>query len=314
MRWRRVLFLVMVLMLAACSGQNTASAPTGFGQPVPNQVNPSQGNNAQGLNSPTQAMQVILVPSEVVVGPNRFAIGLIDPLHGMVRDASVHLRYFDLSNPSQPVPESEADATRLETADHSSAIYAQEREFKRAGQWGVEVQAHLSNGLSLVKRIGFQVVASSPTLKIGDKVPALSTRTAAEVGNDLHKLSSATNPNPAFYRLSLAQALTNGKPTLLLFATPAFCQSRLCGPSYDVLTSLQQRYGDRFNYVHVEVYTGLPNPAANNWQLDPAMTAFGLQSEPWLYVINKGVVTYRVEGLFTADEVAQQIKPLAGPS
>jgi hypothetical protein len=139
-------------------------------------------------------------------------------------------------------------------------------------------------------------------------VPSVKTEVGTDVGNDLTKLTSALTPNPAFYQMTLAEAMTNGKPTLLLFATPAFCQTRFCGPAYDVTSELQKEYGDQINFIHVEIYTGLPDPSATNWQLAPAMTAFGLSSEPWLFVLDrKGVVIYRVEGLFTAEEIEEYI-------
>jgi hypothetical protein len=175
------------------------------------------------------------------------------------------------------------------------------------------VQARFPDGTSMTQRIGFQVVANSPTLKPGMKAPALATRTAADVGGNLRMISSAPQPNPSFYHQSLAQAMANGKPTALLFATPLFCQTRLCGPSYDVIDHLQQRYGNALNFVHVEVYTGLPNPAETNWQLDPAMTAFGVQTEPWLFLIDKtGTIIYRVEGLFTEGKIEQHLETLLG--
>ncbi len=303
----RIFALVFItLALAACSGQPTTNS-AGFNQPSPNRVAPAPTVSGAAASP---ALQVILVPSELIVGPNRFAVGLIDSQHGMIRNALVHLRYFDLSDPSKPTVESEADATLEQTPDGESTIYAQEREFARAGPWGVEVQAHLPDGSIIVKRIGFQVVDHSSTLKPGDHVPALETRTYKDVDGNLHLLTSAPKPNPEFYRLSLAQALSNGKPTVLLFSTPGFCQTRLCGPAYDIITQVQQQFRDQFNFIHVEVYRGLPNPADTNWQLDPAMTAFGLHTEPWVYVIDKGVVAYRVEGLFTEAEIEQHLKTL----
>lgn len=305
-----IVLLILTFALAACSRQPTTVSP-GFSQPAPNRIAPVPPNNGDaGLS----AVQVILVPSELVVGPNRFAVGLIDPQRGMIHDAQVHFRYFDLHDPSKPTVESEADGAKLETPDGESTIFAQEREFSRAGPWGVEVQARLSDGSTIVKRIGFQVVDHSSTLKPGDRVPVLETRTYKDVDGNLHQLSSAPKPNPEFYRLSLAQALTNGKPTVLLFSTPAFCQTRLCGPAYDIISHLETHYRDQVNFIHVEVYRGLPNPAETNWELDPAMTTFGLQTEPWVYLIDKGVVAYRVEGLFTEAEIEQHLKALAAPA
>ncbi|MGE5141060.1 MAG: hypothetical protein ACM3JD_16455 [Rudaea sp.] len=301
-----IALLMLATALAACSSQPNPVAP-GFSQPVPNRIAPAPPNSGA---TAVPALQVILVPSELIVGPNRFAIGLIDPQRGMIHDATVHFRYFDLRDPTKPTLESEADATELQTPDGESTIFAQEREFARAGSWGVEVQARLPDGSTLDRGIGFKVVDRSATLKPGDRVPSLQTRTYKDVDGNLHQLTSAPNPNPAFYRLSLAQALTNGKPTVLLFSTPAFCQTRLCGPAYDLISQLERQYRDQVNFIHVEVYRGLPNPAETNWELDPAMTAFGLQTEPWVYVIDKGVVTFRVEGLFTGAEIEQHLKAL----
>lgn len=289
---KRILVLTLAaLLLAACSSPSVTV-------PTPTTAAPA-------------SLQVVIVPSELIVGQNRFAVGLIDPVKGMLHDAAVHFRYFDLSDPAKPTVESEADAVRYQTPDGLTTYYAHEREFKRAGDWGVEVQARLPDGTTTDQRLSFRVVADSPTLKPGMRAPALKTRTAADVGNDLKQLSSATTPNPAFYRVSLAQAITSGKPTVLLFATPAFCQTRMCGPAYDVVSAAQQQNGDAANFIHVEVYSGLPNPAANGFQLDVAMKAFGLTTEPWVFLIDKnGVISWRVEGPVTAGEIEQHLKPL----
>lgn len=305
------------LLLAACAGPATAD----FDPPIPNQLEEvhreiaHQNHEHEHVQEAqaTATMQVVLVASELVVGPNRFAVGLFDEAGHVIQEATVHFHYYDLSNPATPVLEAEADATPLHTPDGFTTIYTQEREFKRAGEWGVEVQARFPDGATALKRIGFEVLADSPTLKAGQLVPALVTPTANLVSSDLSKLTSAPAPNPAFYELSLAQAITNGKPTVLLLATPAFCQTRFCGPAYEQTSELQSRYGDAFNFVHVEVYTGLPNPAANNWEVTPAMAAFGLTTEPWLYLIDAhGKIVYRVEGVFTAAEVEPHLQSLTG--
>jgi len=256
----------------------------------------------------TAEMGVALVPSELVVGLNRFAVGLFDKDGQAVNDAQVGFRYFDLSDPKAPVLESEADAIERKAEDGLTTIFSHDRAFDRAGDWGVEVQASFPDGSAAIKRIGFQVLADSASPMPGEQVPSVKTEVSADVGNDLTKLTSSLTPNPAFYDVSLAEAMTNGKPTMLLFATPAFCQTRFCGPSYDVTSELQKKYGDQINFVHVEIYSGLPDPSVTDWQLAPAMTAFGLSTEPWLFLLDrKGVVVYRVEGLFTPEEIEQYI-------
>jgi hypothetical protein len=291
--------ILLALVISACAGASPARPANG--QPLP------------GVPSPSTAtrLQADLVPSELIVGDNRFAVGLMDSNGQMIHDATVHFQYYDLSNPKTPALESEADAVRLETPDRLTTIFANERKFERAGNWGVVIQARLPDGSAGMASIGFQVLAESPTLKVGQKMPALDTPTAGQVNDNLKLLTSSIRPNPAFYRSSLAQAVQSGKPTLLLLSTPAYCTSRMCGPAYDTTGDLQKLYGDRINFVSVEVYTGLPNPAESNWQLNPVMQDLGLATEPWLFLVDKnGTVAYRVEGLFTADEVQKHISSI----
>ncbi len=158
-------------------------------------------------------------------------------------------------------------------------------------------------------RIRFEVLPTSQTLVVGEVAPHIATPTLAASANDLSHLTSAPSPNLAFYQLSLDQALANGKATVVLFATPAFCQTRFCGPDYEIISGLQARYGEVFNFIHIEIYTGLPNPASNNWEIAPAMAAFGLATEPWVYILDQsGTVTYRVEGMFSADEIDRHLQ------
>ncbi|MFQ5813960.1 MAG: TlpA family protein disulfide reductase [Anaerolineae bacterium] len=313
-----ILLLFISIVLVACAGKPTSETAAGFDTPIPNRVEVHQDADHDGHDhvhvdesQATADMQVALVASELVVGPNRFAVGLFDSAGRVVHDAVVHFHYFDLSQPDAPALESEADATRLQTPDGLTTIFAHQREFDRAGAWGVEVQARFADGTAAIKRIGFQVLVDSPTLQPGDKAPAVDTPTAADVNKDLRRLTSASEANPAFYELRLAEAIASGKPTALLFATPAFCQTRFCGPAYEITSALQKRYGDAVNFVHVEVFTGLPDPSVNNWEVAPAMTAFGLSTEPWLFLIDRdGTIVYRVAGVFTAAEVERQIQAL----
>ena len=310
-----ILFFFISAVLIACRTEAPVETTAAFDTPIPNRVEIHQETGQDDHEhdhvqetQATTAMEVALVASELVVGPNRFAVGLLNADGGLVQEAAVHFHYYDLSDPAAPLLEIEADATPVHSPDGLATIFTHERQFDRAGEWGVEVQASFPDGTTAVKRIGFEVLADSPTLKPGQLAPAPLTPTSAEVSNDLSRITSALTPNPAFYRLSLSQALSSGKPTVLLFATPAFCQTRFCGPAYEQASELESRFGESFNFIHVEVYTGLPNPAANNWEVAPAMAAYGLTTEPWLYLIDAGgKIVYRVEGVFSTAEVERHL-------
>ncbi len=309
----RALLLLLLVTLAAC-GQPAAPDAAEFETPLSNKTELHDDEAGDGHTHLAEAevtgeLNVVMVSTELVAGPERFAVGLFDAERNMIHDAEVHFHYYDLSDPEQAVLEMEADARRLNSAEGPTTIYTHERTFDRPGDWGVEVEARLPDGTAARQRLGFRVDAASDSPTPGEEAPALKTPTLADVDGDLSRLTSAPDPNPALYQLSLAEAVNNQKPTVLLFATPAFCQSRFCGPAYDTLSNLQQQYGDRVNFIHLEVFGGLPNPANSGFKVSPYVEAFKLQSDPWLYFIDEqGTVRYRVEGLFTGTEVERQLQ------
>jgi len=66
-----------------------------------------------------------------------------------------------------------------------------------------------------------------------------------------------------------------------------------------VLESLFPQYSDRFWFEHIEVHDPASGDAYN-----PVYVGFGLQSEPWVYVVNsQGIVADRFEGPVTTDQL-----------
>ena len=132
---------------------------------------------------------------------------------------------------------------------------------------------------------------------IGDAAPLSDTPTVTTV-TDLRTISSSPEPDPALYRLSVAQAVRAGKPAVITFATPAFCVTATCGPQVSDLSVLAERYEDQVSFVHVEVYRDPHriNPADPARELVPAVDEWGLVSEPWTFVVGSdGRITDRFE-------------------
>ena len=44
------------------------------------------------------------------------------------------------------------------------------------------------------------------------------------------------------------------KPAILLFATPALCQSRVCGPVVDIAEQVKAERGDEAAFIHQEIF------------------------------------------------------------
>ena len=97
------------------------------------------------------------------------------------------------------------------------------------------------------------------------------------------------------------------EPILLLFATPKFCQSRVCGPVVDVAQQAQHEFEGKANFIHMEIY----NDNEPSKGVRPQVRRFHLPTEPWLFAINReGVVSATIEGAFGTklmDETVEKV-------
>ncbi|MEM7334699.1 MAG: hypothetical protein AAF490_21665 [Chloroflexota bacterium] len=281
---KRFLFaIISIFIVVGCSGQAVEPTPV------------------------VRDVQVTLVNSEITPGFSRIAIALFDSNNQFIHDAEVEFEYFDLTDIDNPVSESSATAVTRQTADGFTTIYTHFRTLERAGSWGLQVNASFPDGSIAQQGIAFQVVTEAVSFPVGLKAPPVDTLTRAVV-DDISLITTAFEPVPAFYDLSIRDALENEKPTIIYFSTPAFCQTRLCAPGYEELADFHEDAANEYNFVHIEVFEGLPNPAESGWPLAPAMVAFGLTTEPWLYVVDaSGTVVMRLEGLFTAAELQETL-------
>lgn len=289
-----VLMLFAAALLAACG--TTTSPP----------ASPTETSGS--------SVQAAVAASNLVVGANRLPIGLIvDGTPINEPNAKVRLRFFYLAG-------AEADRSRVAGESDATyfgqglpaAVYVTYPNFPKAGAWGVEVEATLPNRQPSISRLRVDVLASDPTPPLGSPAIAVDTPTI-KTQSDLSRITSDPEPNPALYQVSLSEALGNGKPTAVLFGTPGFCETATCGPSIKVLGALQKTYGDRMNFIHVEVYQYpfSESVLANPQRLVPAMDAWRLRSEPWLFLIGpERTIEYKYEGGITVEELTPVLDEL----
>jgi hypothetical protein len=141
--------------------------------------------------------------------------------------------------------------------------------------------------------------------QVGQKAPLIHTQTPADVGGDLSKITTRVPPDTQ-NEVDYADVLGK-KPIVLLFATPQFCQSRVCGPVVDVAEQLKHSYGDKVAFIHEEIYKD--NDPSKGTR--PQVETFHLPSEPWLFAINRhGVIAEEVEGAFGVDELTRVVRGL----
>ncbi len=180
--------------------------------------------------------------------------------------------------------------------------------FDRPGVWEVQVTL-TENGESRVGSTFLQVNQDSSAPSVGDEAPLTVSKTASTV-DEVRQISSAFNPDPRFYSLSLDQALTNGRPTVVLFSTPAFCVTQTCGPQLDTLGELMEEHGERVDFIHVEIFDNiremLDTGDSTIGEVAQPVEDWSLITEPWTFFVDsQGVITSRFEQFTTLDELSE---------
>ena len=223
-------------------------------------------------------------PNQFIGGPDEAAVIVLESVDG---DGSAEVPASWLSNPGVAL-----------------GVYTAPVTFDEAGLWSVSIKGADDAVAAALVEVG----TDSPIPEAGESAPPSSTLTGS-TPDELEVISTDPDPDPGFYDLSIADAVANGRPTVVVFATPAFCQTAVCGPTIDI--AKQEAEGrDEIDFVHVEPYD-VERARANDLQPVEAMFEWGLATEPWIFVVDEdGTITARFEGIVGADELTAAIDDL----
>jgi hypothetical protein len=297
------LLVAAAVSLGACSGGEPDRSPESLSSPR------GQGSGARSFQQPFTDVEAypVFASSEIVVGPNRLLVGLLNDKDAPIGSPKVDMKikFFDLDESAQS-PVSRADMGFVWIQRPYLGLYKSRVRFDSPGKWGAEVTVN-GGGLNETVRASFDVSRTSSTPPLGSRPPASHTPTGSDVAR-LSAISTDDDPTPRFYDLSIAQALEAGRPSVVVFATPKFCSSAACGPTLDVVEGVARGFPE-VNFVHVEPYE-LP---ADPGDLKPvkAVSQWGLPSEPWVFVMDsKGRVVEKYEGIVGPLELRGRLRRL----
>ena len=150
--------------------------------------------------------------------------------------------------------------------------------------------------------VGFAILSLSSCddnlaggLKRGELAPRLPTKTLADVGGDMSKITTYRQPDARMYQYSLDKALALGKPIVLEFATPGHCT--VCDGQLQRLKALMDKYQAQVLFLHMDQYE---NPVA--------FIAYRVKGDPWTFIIDdKGVVRFQRPGSMLYGEMEMAI-------
>lgn len=294
----RPLLLLALVALAAAGCGSVIGPPAVLPPPTPS----------------TETLRLALATSDLAVGDNRIVFGVIHAQTGAVSDAVVQVSSFYL-------PPGEAQQGPIEIVDAAfrawpvspRGVYTAQLQFDRAGEWGIGVTVASPDGAERTASARVQVKPQSATPAIGSPAPASVSKTLADV-DDISQLTTDVDPDAELYAATIADALTDGKPLVVTFSTPAYCQTATCGPQLDVIKRLKADYGSAATFIHIEVYDN-PHEIEGDLSravISPTLTEWGLPSEPWTFVIDRaGIVRAKFESFTTREELEAALRAVA---
>lgn len=334
--------------LAGCGGGSNGSTDSSQNT-AESRPAPPKGDfpNAEGKTL-AQVVEAAAGPSTLVVSPaakafykgtNRYPFGVFERDGNQVGDAEVAL-YFarvPLRKGTAAGTKSEKDAfaeslerpalgpypaglesmatkpaframTTTSDPDAALGVYHASVDFPSDGEWRIVALIKEGDELRTAQvSPGASVGIFARVPRPGQKAPLIHTPTPEDVGGDLSRITTRIPPDTQ-NEVDYADVLGK-EPIVLLFATPQFCQSRVCGPVADVTEQVKQLYGDKAKFIHMEIY----NDNDPNKGVRPQVRAFHLPGEPWLFAINQsGRIEAEIEGAFGVEELTSVVKGLTG--
>jgi hypothetical protein len=145
---------------------------------------------------------------------------------------------------------------------------------------------------------------------IGQPMPSVDTPTVDNPG-DVDPICTRS-PVCEFHDHTPAEMLAQGKPFVLLIATPSFCQTEFCGPVLDVLIGVQPDFAD-ITMIHAEVYENPIEVGGNlgdpNLRPAPVLQAMAMDYEPSLFIVGSdGLVMHRLDNVYDESELRSALE------
>lgn len=302
--------MVLGALVAACSAAGPGSSspsdttPSGAppsisaGAPCATSAAPTD-ISAWGPPATSPTLIPLLVTNYVSCGRARILFLYLDASSNVASapNRSASVSFYDLGRDPNKVVAT-ADGAFVWTIQDERGMYVLDVDLPEAGTWGAEFSTQAPGSAPESVRLTFEVHENSPTVAVGAQAPASVTPTLADVGGDVKKISTDTQPDPDFYSTSVADALAQHKPFVLVFATPKFCASAQCGPTLDRLKPVAAAHKD-VTFINVEPYKlqvvdGQLQPvldASGGLQATDATNQWGLLTEPWIFAVDRsGIV------------------------
>ena len=301
--------VALAVPLTGCGSDDQETVSAGSAQAASEFPAP-EGRTLDEMLADFDSSELVVLPAGQVftLGSNRLGFGVFTVDREEVPDVDVALYAAHESNgrAKGPFParieslETEPAFRAKTTADDpdsAKVVYTSEVVLDRPGEWRLIAAVDQDGELVASRLPSVNVVRDDPVPAPGERAPRVRTPTVDDVG-DIAEIDTRI-PHSTLHEDDLAEVIGE-KPVVLVFATPALCQSRVCGPVVDATEQVKRDHGDDAAFIYSEIYRDNdPNKG-----LREPVRAFNLPTEPWLFVIDdKGRIDTRIEGAFSVAEL-----------
>ena len=240
------------------------------------------------------------------VGVNRLAFAVIGPdgapAYGptvvYVADSRTGVAKGPFAAPADPMIPQQKFESKQSSLDSNAiqAIYETKIPLPKVGTWTVLSLTQTPSGLVGSEASTIKVAASSTVPDVGDRAPSVHTATGTSTSSG-SQVDTRDPKAPTLHQADFAK-VRGTAPVALMFSSPQFCVSRVCGPVTDLMLQLQAAYGNTVTAIQQEAYSKFPNPAVQMKQFG-LVARDGSFSEPWLFTVRSdGTIAARLEGAF----------------
>jgi hypothetical protein len=178
----------------------------------------------------------------------------------------------------------------------TQGIYSFEHAFKTSGQYEL-ITKYYGKEISLA----FNVNETNVAPAIGSTCIASDSPTNLDP-KDAKVLCTRFEGNCGLHNHTISDLLALNEPFIVMFATPARCQTSYCGPVLEILKD--ELSINKVNAVHIEIYKDETTDATID-----TVSQWNLPSEPWLFAVNKsGEIIKRLDGAFDLSEIQEVIE------
>jgi hypothetical protein len=315
---QRHLLPLLLCGLALLGGCGSSAEDSSRPAPSAAEFPSAKGKTISSLlrSSGAKPTKLVIAPAAqaFAVGENRYPFGVFTRGNEQVGDADVAL-YFARSERGPVTGPLPARVTSLavkpsyraagEDPDQAKNVYVIPKvDFDKKGPWLAIAMIIGKNGLE-ASRVPTPVVGENSVAEVGERAPRIHTPTAADAGGDLAKIDTRI-PHDQMHEVDFADVV-GSEPIVLVFATPALCQSRVCGPVVDVAQQVADEYKGMADFIHMEVY----NDNDPSKGIRPQLQAYHLPTEPWTFLIDRhGIIRDRIEGAYGAPELEEAMRTI----